>query len=171
MDDAYWESKRPALENIQIPALICASWSDHGLHTRGSIAEFERISSQQRWLFTHGRKKWETFYSEEALAWQKRFLDHFMKDIQNGIDRLPKVRLEIRRAFYQQEIRSEESWPFSSVRPVRLYLCAITGNLQLEPVGSEATINLRSRDGSKIHVGAFATLIVTLSKVRRTGNR
>jgi uncharacterized protein len=74
LDDAYWASKRPILENIEVPALICASWSDHGLHTRGSIAAFEHISSRQKWLFTHGRKKWETFYSEEALAWQKRFL-------------------------------------------------------------------------------------------------
>ena len=47
-DDAYWASKRPILENIEAPALICASWSDHGLHTRGSIEAFERISSRQK---------------------------------------------------------------------------------------------------------------------------
>ncbi len=99
LDDAYWASKRPILENIEVPALVCASWSDHGLHTRGSIEGFERISSRQKWLFTHGRKKWETFYSEEALAWQKRFLDHFLRDIDNGMDRVPKVRLEVRKAY------------------------------------------------------------------------
>jgi hypothetical protein len=51
LDDEYWASKRPILENIEVPALICASWSDHGLHTRGSIEAFERISSKQKWLF------------------------------------------------------------------------------------------------------------------------
>jgi predicted acyl esterase len=71
-DDAYWASKRPILENIEVPALVCASWSDHGLHTRGSIEGFERISSTQKWLCTHGWKKWETFYGEEALSWQAR---------------------------------------------------------------------------------------------------
>jgi len=74
--------------------------------------------------FTHGRKKWETFYGEEALAWQKRFLDHFLRDLDNGMDRVPKVRLEVRKAYYQQEVRSEESWPPASVQPALLYLCA-----------------------------------------------
>jgi predicted acyl esterase len=90
LDDAYWASKRPVLENIEVPALVCASCSDHGLHTRGSIEGFERIRSKQKWLFIHGRKKWETFYGEEALAWQKRFLNHFLKDIDNGMEQVPK---------------------------------------------------------------------------------
>jgi len=140
LDDEYWASKRPALENIDLPALVCASWSDHGLHTRGSIEGFERISSRQKWLFTHGRKKWETFYGEEALAWQKRFLDHFLKDLDNGMDQVPKVRLEVRKAYYAQEVRSEKSWLLSSAQPALLYLCANTGTLQREPVAAEGKV-------------------------------
>jgi predicted acyl esterase len=34
MDD-YWESKGPRLEDIEVPVFVAASWSDHGLHTRG----------------------------------------------------------------------------------------------------------------------------------------
>jgi predicted acyl esterase len=143
LDDHYWAAKRPALENIEVPALICASWSDHGLHTRGSIEAFERISSRQKWLFTHGRKKWETFYSEEALGWQKRFLDHFLKDMENSMDGMPKVRLEVRKAFYQQEVRSEQTWPPASVEPTTFYLCADTAGLRIEPAGSEGEIHYR----------------------------
>jgi predicted acyl esterase len=152
LDDAYWASKRPILENIEVPALICASWSDHGLHTRGSIEAFERISSRQKWLFTHGRKKWETFYSEEALSWQKRFLDHFLRDIDNGMDQVPRVRLEVRKAFYQQEVRSEQSWPPELVQPARLYLCADTSSLQKESASSESKVRYRStsRNGKAI---------------------
>lgn len=134
LDDEYWASKRPILEKIEAPALICASWSNHGLHTRGSIEGFERLSSEQKWLFTHGRKEWETFYSDEALAWQKRFLDHFLKDIDNGMEQVPKVCLEVRKSFYQQEVRPEPGWPLSSVHPMLLYLCANTRRLQKEPV-------------------------------------
>jgi hypothetical protein len=47
-DDGYWASKRPALERIEVPALSCASWSDHGLHTRGSLEGFERIGSARK---------------------------------------------------------------------------------------------------------------------------
>ena len=144
LDDGYWASKRPVLENIEAPALICASWSDHGLHTRGSIEGFERISSKQKWLFTHGRKKWETYYGDEALTWQKRFLDHFLKDVDNGMDREPKVRLEIRKGFYQQEVRSEDSWPLVSVRPTVLYLCANSGILRAEPPSIEGKALYRS---------------------------
>jgi putative CocE/NonD family hydrolase len=149
LDDAYWVSKRPILENVDVPALVCANWSDHGLHTRGSIEGFARISSGQKWLFTHGRKKWETFYGEEALAWQKRFLDHFLQDLDNGIDRVPKVRLEVRKGYYRQEVRYEERWPPSSVESTLLYLCANTGSMQKEPVVSEGQVRYRpaSRNG------------------------
>jgi predicted acyl esterase len=146
LDDTYWASKRPAFEDIEAPALVCANWSDHGLHTRGSIEGFERISSPQKWLFTHGRKKWETFYGEEALSWQKRFLDHFLRDIDNGMDRMPRVRLEIRKAFYRHEVRGDTSWPPSSVEPSLLYLCANSCSLQREPVVPEGKARYRSGD-------------------------
>ena len=63
-----------------------------------------------------------TFYSEAALTWQKRFLDHFLRDVDNGMDQVPKVGLEVRQAFYQQEVRSEQGWPPELVQPALLYL-------------------------------------------------
>ena len=144
LDDSYWSSKRPILEDIVVPALVCASWSDHGLHTRGSIEGFERISSREKWLFTHGRKKWETFYSDEALAFQKRFLDCFLRDVDTSMTQDPRVRLEIRRSFYQHDVRQEENWPIKSVQPARLYLCASTSGLQREPVEEESRVQYRS---------------------------
>jgi putative CocE/NonD family hydrolase len=161
LDDAYWASKRAVLEEIEVPALVCANWSDHGLHTRGSIEGFERISSNQKWLFTHGRKKWETFYGEEALACQKRFLDHFLRDTESGIERVPKVRLEVRTAYYKQEVRYEQSWPPASVRPASLYLCAKRGSLQREPAASEGTAQYRprSRNGNAVFSCRFESAV------------
>jgi hypothetical protein len=168
LDDAYWASKRAVLENIEVPALVCASWSDHGLHARGSIEGFERISSRQKWLFTHGRKKWETFYSDEALCWQKKFLDHFLKDIHNGMDQVPQVRLEIRKAFYQQEVRSEQSWPLCSVQPVLLYLCANTGSMQFDPVASEGRVQYpsASRNGRAVFSIRFERVSELIGRMR-----
>lgn len=48
LDDAYWASKRAILENIEVPALVCASWSDHGLHTRGINRRIRAICAQRR---------------------------------------------------------------------------------------------------------------------------
>jgi putative CocE/NonD family hydrolase len=168
LDDDYWRAKRPILENIEVPALVCASWSDQGLHTRGSIQGFERISSPQKWLFTHGRKKWETFYSDEAFSWQKRFLDHFLRQVDNGIDQVPRVRLEVRKAFYQQAVRSEENWPLASVEPLTLYLCANTGGLRKEPVGSEGKVEYQStsRQGRAIFSYRFVSAVELIGSMR-----
>lgn len=168
LDDEYWATKRPILENIDVPALVCASWSDQGLHTRGSIEAFERISSKQKWLFTHGRKKWETFYGDEALACQTQFLDHFLRDLDNGQDRVPKVRLEVRKAYYQQNIRYVESWPLSSVQPLLLYLCANTSSLQTERVASEgkARYQSASESGSAVFSLVFERTVELIGSMR-----
>ena len=56
------------VELIKIPALICASWSDRGPHTRGTFEVFRRIGSADKWLYTHGGKKWERICGEEGLG-------------------------------------------------------------------------------------------------------
>ena len=55
LNDEYWAAKRPILEEIEVPALVCASWSDQCLHTRGSLEGFERIGSRHKWLYTQAR--------------------------------------------------------------------------------------------------------------------
>lgn len=144
LDDAFWESKRPVLEDIEAPALVCATWSDHGLHSRGSFEGFVRIASKQKWLFTHGRKKWETFYGEEAVSWQKQFFDHFLRGIHNGMERQPRVRLEVRKSHGQADVRAEAAWPLASVQPSPLYLCAQTGRLLKEPPAVQGQARYRS---------------------------
>ena len=57
LEDSYWRGKQTALERINAPALVCASWTDQGLHTRGSLEAFERIGSAEKWLYTHGRRR------------------------------------------------------------------------------------------------------------------
>ncbi|HEY5243437.1 MAG TPA: CocE/NonD family hydrolase [Polyangiaceae bacterium] len=71
--DDFWAARTPALERIEVPALICASFSDQGLHTRGSFEGFRRIGSEHRFLYTHRGGKWSTYYSPEALAHQALF--------------------------------------------------------------------------------------------------
>ena len=41
---------------------VVASWSDQGLHTRGTLEGFKRIASKHKWLRVHGRKKWQFYY-------------------------------------------------------------------------------------------------------------
>jgi predicted acyl esterase len=140
LDDDYWAGKRPDLDRIEVPALVCASWSDQGLHTRGSLEGFERIRSEHKWLYTHGRRKWETFYSPEAQRLQQRFFDCFLKGSDTSMLQVPRVRLDVRRAYYSGAVRGETGWPVPRTTVRRLYLDARQGVLRDEPVGEEASV-------------------------------
>ncbi len=95
-----------------MPALICASFSDHGLHSRGSFEGYRRIGSTHRFLYTHRGGKWSTYYSPESLALQSRFFDCFLKGEDNGMRDAVPVRLEIRaRADEVHALRDEREWP------------------------------------------------------------
>jgi predicted acyl esterase len=133
LDDDWWASKRPAFQMIDVPALVCASWSDQGLHTRGSLLGFEGIGSERKWLFTHGRRKWETFYGEEARSMQRRFFDRFLKGEANGWDETPSVRLEVRQSLGHWVVRGEDGWPLADITHRPIYLDAATGTLDLRP--------------------------------------
>lgn len=147
LDDAYWAAKRPALERIEAPALVCASWSDHGLHTRGSLEGFEQIGSARKWLYTHGGRKWHTFYSPEARDLQRRFFDHFLKGEPNDWEQTPRVRLAVRRSREVSDVRSEPNWPLNGATYVPLYLDVVAGILSSEPPGEEGIAGYNPSDG------------------------
>jgi hypothetical protein len=156
LDDDWWAQKRPDLAAIDVPALVCASWSDHGLHTRGSFVGFERIGSREKWLFTHGRRKWETFYSQEARELQRRFFDRYLKGEPNDWESVPRVRLEVRKSRDEFLVRSEPQWPLRSASYQPLYLDARTGRLGPELPAESATVSYRATSGGARHRAAFA---------------
>src|SRR5271157_1596125 len=136
----------PKLEQITIPALICASWSDKGLHTRGTFEAWRRISSKDKWLYTHGDRKWARFYSEDGVGYQKKFFDHYLKGEQNGWEKTPRVRLEVRETRDESMVRPENEFPLSRTRYEKLYLNA--QNASLSPrVGKNAKVVYNSTQG------------------------
>ncbi|MDE3179958.1 MAG: CocE/NonD family hydrolase [Acidobacteriota bacterium] len=121
--DSFWQATVPDLERIKTPALICASFSDHGLHSRGSFEAFRRISSAHRFLYTHRGGKWSSYYSGEALDVQTRFFDCFLKGEENGLRSEAPVRLEVRTSAREvHEVRQERSWPLPETRWTILHL-------------------------------------------------
>lgn len=119
--DDWWSALAPDLERITVPALICGSFSDNNLHSRGSIEGFERISSSERHLVTHRSGKWATFYSDDAKAMQLRFLDRHLRGRET--DPLPRVHLEVREDRDRVvEVREESEWPLARTRWTPLHL-------------------------------------------------
>lgn len=129
LDDEYWDSKRPDLARIDIPAYVIASWSDQGLHTRGTLAAFEQISSTPKYLEVHGRKKWEYYHQPSTVERQRQFFERFLKDIPNEVDNWPSVRLETRISSYDGIERTPTQWPPAETIDRKLYLDAQHGTL------------------------------------------
>ncbi len=145
--DEWWTARTPELKRIEVPTLVCGSFSDQELHSRGSFRAFERISSPHRWLYTHRGGKWAEYYSEEALAFQRRFFDHFLKGEENGMLEVPPVRLEVREDRDTiHEVRFEEVWPLPQTRWTDLYLRA-DGHLTDAPVTEAGAVSFDTRSG------------------------
>lgn len=130
--DDFYKAMVPDLEKITVPALICGSFSDHQLHTRGSFRVFEKISSVYKWLYTHRGGKWAVFYSNESKQLQLKFFDFFLKDIPNGMDYIPKVRVEVREFGDKvAQVFESNQWPMDNTKWQTLYLNNIDETLEL----------------------------------------
>jgi uncharacterized protein len=105
------------------PALVCGSFSDNNLHSRGSFRGFERIASSDKFLYTHRGGKWAAFCSDEARGAQLAFFDHYLRG--RDVPAPPRVRLEIRESRdVIASVREEDSWPLERTEWMPLYLTA-----------------------------------------------
>lgn len=138
--DEFWESRTPPVELIDIPTYVIASWTDHGVHTRGSLAAYMRLGSEQKWLEVHGRNKWARLYEAESVRRQLAFFERFLKGVTNEVDDWPKVRIEVREGIDVGEERAENEWPLARTEHQAFYLDASQRVLRTEPVSEESTI-------------------------------
>ncbi|MDJ1434388.1 CocE/NonD family hydrolase [Halostagnicola sp. A-GB9-2] len=107
---------------ITQPALICGSWSSHGLFSRGDFRAFRNIASEDKWLYNHGREKWATFYETEAQAFRKRFFDHFLKGTDSRILDEKPVRAEVRDSLRSWSVRTADDFPLPETQYRTLHL-------------------------------------------------
>ena len=127
--DEYWASKESDLAAIVIPAYVVASWSDHGLHTRGTLEAYRKLASPQKWLQVHGGKKWQQYYQPQSLARQLQFFDHFLKSEPSTLQHWPRVLLEVRERANVGTLRMEREWPLARTVYRPLFLDARDGIL------------------------------------------
>jgi predicted acyl esterase len=119
--DAWWETLTPDLAKINVPILVCTSFSDSNLHSVGSMRAFQQTRSSERHAYTHRGGKWSTFYGEPARRAQLAFFDRHLRE--RDVTPLPPMRLEIRdRADHVVETRDENEWPLTRTDWRQLYL-------------------------------------------------
>jgi predicted acyl esterase len=148
--DDYWKSKAPDLERIEVPAYVVASWSDQGLHTRGTLEGFKRIGSRQKWLEVHGRKKWEHYMRPEMVEKQRIFFDHFLKGQGDEVLQWPRVNLEIRERYYVGDLRAENEWPIARTEYVALHLDAAGGTMARSAPARPAEMRYDAKEGQAV---------------------
>jgi len=132
LDDAYHRERSPDWSRITVPLLSAANWGGQGLHPRGNVEGFMRAASTEKWLEVHGLEHWTEFYTDYGLGLQKRFFDHYLKDVDNGWERQPRVLLQVRHVD-RFVPRAEDAWPIPRTRWTRLYLDAASGMLAPAP--------------------------------------
>jgi predicted acyl esterase len=143
--DSFWASKAAQFSEIRVPAFVVASWTDQGLHTRGTLEGYKGIASPQKWLEVHGRKKWAHYYEPASVARQKVFFDHFLKGIDNEIKDWPPVVVEAREKHYVGGRYAEKEWPIARTQYTKLFLDGESRSLALE---APARAGLQSYDAA-----------------------
>lgn len=137
--DDFWASKAPDLSRVNVPAYVVASWSDQGLHTRGTFEGFKRISSRHKWLEAHGGKKWGYYYSPQGLWRQQVFFDYFLKEEPTEVLDWPRVRYEVRERAFIGTVKAATNWPVPDTDPLPLFLDAESGSLRPDPAPAETS--------------------------------
>lgn len=108
-------------DKITVPTLSVGNWTGFGLHLRGNTEAFMRSKSKHKKLRMQTGSHVHPFYTEEGRQDQIRFLDYWLKDIDNGVMNEPPVKLAIRHGADKIEWRHENEWPIARTQWTKLY--------------------------------------------------
>jgi hypothetical protein len=120
--DPWYEERNPDWSRVTVPMLSAGNWGGQNLHLRGNVEAFLNAASDQKWLEIHGNGHWAHFYTDYGLGLQKRFMDHFLKDDDNGWQDQPRVTLQIRHIPERYVERYADAWPLPGTRWTRFRL-------------------------------------------------
>ncbi len=139
LDGEYYRQRSPDWSRITVPLLSAGNWGGQGLHLRGNVEGFVRAASREKWLEVHGGEHWTEFYTDYGVGLQKRFFDHYLRGVENGWERQPRVLLQVRHVD-RFVPRTEEAWPLPHTRWTRFYLDATSRGLSAQPVAAAGAV-------------------------------
>ncbi|MBI4205769.1 MAG: CocE/NonD family hydrolase [Betaproteobacteria bacterium] len=138
--DDYYRERTADLSKISVPLLSAANWGGQGLHPRGNFEGFMRAASKQKWLEVHGGSHWAPFYTDYGVKLQKRFFDYFLKGVDNGWDKQPRIQLQVRSPGEKFVERHESEWPLARTRWTQFHLDPQGMRLATTPPASAQTL-------------------------------
>ncbi|MBV9221087.1 MAG: CocE/NonD family hydrolase, partial [Methylobacteriaceae bacterium] len=155
--DAWFRERNADWSKVKTPMLSAGNWGGQGLHLRGNVEAFTQAASHQKWLEVHGLEHWTHFYTDYGTNLQKEFFDHFLKGLDNGWDKSPRVRLNVRHADGTFLERDEHEWPLARTRWTRYFLDLDRRALSGAPIGSEQSVTYEAAaEGVTLRTPPFA---------------
>ena len=129
----YWEDKIPDFKKVICPIYATAGFSH--FHLRGSVQAYRKAKSKKKWIRMHRDFEWPDAYDPNNIEDLKRFYDRYLKDIHNGWEMTPKVRVDVMDAYdcdYQVQ-RAEEAFPIKRTEYKRYYLDSASMSMSDQP--------------------------------------
>ena len=140
LNGPWYEERSGRLDRIGIPAFVVANWGGLGLHLRGTLLGWRGIASRDKWLKVHSGSYFLTFLLPESVALQRRFFDRYLKGLDNGWEREPRVEVSLRAPDDTvKRVVSGADWPLPGTRWTRLYLDAAAASLAPAPPRAPAS--------------------------------
>ena len=122
LDSGAFRGSQAQWDKITVPMFSVGNWSGMGLHLRGNTEAFMRAATPHKKLRIHLGSHVHPFYTEDGRRDQIRFLDYWLKGIDNGVMDEPPVKLAIRKGGDAFDWRYENEWPLKRTRWTKLYL-------------------------------------------------
>jgi uncharacterized protein len=122
LDSGAFRGSQAQWDKINVPMFSVGNWSGMGLHLRGNTEAFMRAATPHKKLRIHLGSHVHPFYTEDGRRDQIRFLDYWLKGVDNGVMDEPPVKLAIRKGADAFEWRDEHEWPLKRTRWTKLYL-------------------------------------------------
>ncbi|HEX4553296.1 MAG TPA: CocE/NonD family hydrolase, partial [Xanthobacteraceae bacterium] len=122
LDSGAFRGAQAQWDRITVPLFTVGNWTGMALHLRGNTEAFMRAASKHKKLRIHTGSHVHPFYTEEGRRDQLRFLDYWLKGIENGVMDEPPVRLAIRKGRDEIEWRDESEWPLARTRWTKFHL-------------------------------------------------
>ena len=140
LDGAWYRERSADWSKVTTPFLSAANWGGQGLHPRGNFAAFMEAAATDKWLEVHGLEHWTHFYTDYGVGLQRQFFDHFLRGEDNGWEKGPRVRLNVRHPGERFVARNENEWPLARTQWTTVYLDAAQRTLSEEvPEAAQVT--------------------------------
>lgn len=145
----YWEDKVADLGKIKIPMYLVGSY---GLEVQAAELDgFALVASKDKWLRITDKGLWTDQYTPENVDDVRRFFDRYLKGVDNGWEKTPRVRLAVLDPGGKDQLNVPASdWPLPKTQYQKLYLDAAAAALSSQPAAGASSASYDAKTGKTV---------------------